>query len=175
MISVVVETHNAQALLGPCLAAVGVGLVDGMVREVILADAGSTDDTVAIADAVGARVVAGPVATAAEGARGPWLLMIPASTVLGPDWPVAALGHIAGHPDKGGWFALRPAASGPRALLRRGGLWLRAVLGAPVAAQGLLLPLALWRHLGAQDHRGTVRALGRARLRGLGSLATTLR
>jgi hypothetical protein len=29
--------------------------------------------------------------------------------------------------------------------------------------------------LGAQDHRGTVRALGRGRLRGLGSLAASLR
>lgn len=175
MISVIVETRNAQALLGPCLAAIGAGLLDGLVREVILADGGSTDDTVAIAAAVGAGLVEGDVAAAAASARGPWLMLLPATTVLGADWPVAAAAHIAAHPGRAGWFGLRLAAAGPRAALFRGRIALRATLGRPVAGQGLLLPLSLWRSLGARGHRGAVRALGPRRLRDLGSVATKLR
>ena len=56
MISVVIATQDDERTLGQTLAALVPAAVDGLVREVILADAGSTDHTLAIAEDAGARV-----------------------------------------------------------------------------------------------------------------------
>ena len=51
MISVVIPTYNAEATLGPTLAALVPAVVDGIVQEAILVDGGSTDETCAVAEA----------------------------------------------------------------------------------------------------------------------------
>ncbi|MDA0169514.1 glycosyltransferase [Solirubrobacter taibaiensis] len=53
-VSVVVPARDEAARIGPCLEAL---LVDSDVLEVIVVDDGSTDGTVAVAEAAGARVV----------------------------------------------------------------------------------------------------------------------
>ena len=60
MISVIIPTWNAERTLTATLSALVPALVDGVVREVILVDSGSTDQTVAIADSFGARVIQQP-------------------------------------------------------------------------------------------------------------------
>jgi hypothetical protein len=73
------------------------------VREVILADAGSTDDTLAIAEDAGARVVAceGSVEErllqGCVSARAGWLLILEASAPAPHGWEGAAGRHIEHH------------------------------------------------------------------------------
>ncbi len=63
MISVVIPTHESERLLVPTLAALVPGALAGVVREVIVADAGSRDDTAKVADVAGCRfeTVPGPL------------------------------------------------------------------------------------------------------------------
>src|SRR5580700_2007291 len=56
MLSVVIATENAERTLVPTLAALVPGATAGIVREVIVADAGSSDATALIADAAGCRI-----------------------------------------------------------------------------------------------------------------------
>src|SRR5580693_8405087 len=90
MLSVVIATENAERVLVPTLAALVPGATAGVVREVIVADAGSSDATALIADAAGCRidVVSAPLGQrlrqAAAGARATWLLFLCPGAV--PDW-----------------------------------------------------------------------------------------
>lgn len=92
MISVVIPTLNAEAGLPACLAALVPGMVDGLIREVIVVDGGSTDATLRIADQAGVDIVTAPkgrggqLAAGAARARHPWLLFLHADTVLGEGW-----------------------------------------------------------------------------------------
>jgi glycosyltransferase involved in cell wall biosynthesis len=100
MISVVMATFNDAATLGPTLSALVPAAVDGLVREVILADAGSTDATLDIADDAGARLVmcAGPpgerIARGCAAARGDWLLILETGPVPPAGWQRAVDSHL---------------------------------------------------------------------------------
>ncbi len=90
MLSVVIATENAERVLVPTLAALVPGATAGLVREVIVADAGSSDATAMIADAAGCRidVASAPLGhrlrQAAASARAPWLMFLRPGAV--PDW-----------------------------------------------------------------------------------------
>jgi rSAM/selenodomain-associated transferase 2 len=92
MISVVIPTYNAEATLGHTLTALVPAVVGGIVQEAILVDGGSTDETCAIADAAGTRLIRSKLGrgtqlrAGAAGARGDWLLFLHADTVLEPGW-----------------------------------------------------------------------------------------
>jgi len=92
MISVVIPTYNAEATLGHALTALVPAVVDGIVQEAILVDGGSTDETCAIADAAGTRLIrtkrgrGTQLRAGAAAARGDWLLFLHADTVLEPGW-----------------------------------------------------------------------------------------
>jgi glycosyltransferase involved in cell wall biosynthesis len=107
MISVVIATHNNERTLGPCLAALVPAAIDGLVREVILADAGSTDDTLEIADDAGARVVQGGLDAAVALARSDWLLMVDVKVPAPSGWDEAIAAHINGG-GKGAWWGSAP-------------------------------------------------------------------
>jgi hypothetical protein len=66
MLSVVIATHDSERALLPTLAALVAGAAAGVVREVIIADAGSRDATCAIADGAGCHVL---MSTQPRGAR----------------------------------------------------------------------------------------------------------
>jgi len=103
MISVVIATHDDERTLGQTLASLVPAAVDGLVREVILADAGSTDATLAIADDAGARVApcTGPAEArllqGCHAARADWLLILPAPAPAPGGWEGAAGRHIERH------------------------------------------------------------------------------
>ena len=186
MISVVIPTLNAGATLGGCLAALVPAAMDGLVREVVVADGGSTDATAEIAEEAGARLlVAEPgrgvqLRAGCAAAKGPWLLSLHADTRLEPGWAEAARRHMAGHSGQAGWF--RFALDDPRPIAR---LWERGVnlrsrwAGLPYGDQGLLLSRALYEAAGGyaplplMEDVDLVRRLGRARLRGLEARAVT--
>ena len=92
MISVVIATHDSERALVATLAALVPGALDGLVREVIVADAGSRDGTAKVADVAGARfaVTPGPLGArlkaSAATARGPWLLFLRPGVVPDVTW-----------------------------------------------------------------------------------------
>src|SRR5258708_4893138 len=92
MLSVVIATHDSERALLPTLAALVAGAAAGVVREVIIADAGSRDATGAIADGAGCRVLMSTeprgarLKAAADVARGPWLLFLAPGIVPNVSW-----------------------------------------------------------------------------------------
>jgi hypothetical protein len=123
VISVIIPTSNSIRDLEPLLASLVAGAVDGIVREVLLADAGSTDDTAALCEDAGAEMIAGDLAKAAAAAKSEMVLVTPVDLRLPQDW-VQKLGtHMSG--------------GGGDAVLR--GLWRRARwLGPHIGAVAVL-------------------------------------
>src|SRR5205807_4883105 len=82
MLSAIIATHESERALVATLAALVPGAAAGTVREVIVADAGSGDETTAVADVAGCRVLVSrtPLAArlreAAAAARAPWLMFL---------------------------------------------------------------------------------------------------
>lgn len=179
-ISVIVPTLNAGNHLSECLAALVEGLDAGLIRELIITDGGSTDDTHALAEAWGAVIVSGEASRGGQlrrgcgQAQGTWLLVLHADTQLAPGWSKAAAAHIASG-TTAGWFDLR---------FDRGGRFvagwanLRSRLGLPYGDQGLLLPRTLYDKTGGfpdiplMEDVAMARAL-RGQLRRLGHTAVT--
>src|SRR5262245_36502996 len=87
MLSVVIATQESERALLPTLAALVPGAAAGMVREVLIADAGSRDATAEVADAAGCRMLISPgtrgarLTAAAAVARAHWLLFLEPGTV----------------------------------------------------------------------------------------------
>jgi rSAM/selenodomain-associated transferase 2 len=160
MISVVIPTLNAEASLPDTLSALIPPTVDGLVREVVVVDAGSSDATREIADAAGADVlVTSPsrgvqLAAGAARAKHPWLLFLHADTVLDVGWDREAA-HFMERVDSG---RIKPAAAAFRFALDDEGLAPRcleglvglrcALLRLPYGDQGLLIRRDLYDKVG---------------------------
>ncbi|HEX6865943.1 MAG TPA: TIGR04283 family arsenosugar biosynthesis glycosyltransferase [Caulobacteraceae bacterium] len=155
MISVVIPTLNAQAMLQRALSPLVPAAVDALVREVVVADGGSTDDTLALAEDAGARIVkTGPgrgvqLAAGCAAAKGPWLLALHADTELAENWAQAAADHIARRADSAGYFRFALDDRGVRARLWERGVAARcSALGLPYGDQGLLISKRLYEEVG---------------------------
>ena len=191
MISVVIPTFNAAPTLVHTLAPLVPAVVEGIVQEAIVADGGSTDDTLAIADAAGTHVVEAPrgrgtqLDAGAAVARGDWLLFLHADTVLEPGWAEEAQSFI----DRVESGRRRPAAAYFRFCLDDDGFMPRFVesmvgmrcflLALPYGDQGLLISRPLYNRLGGfrsiplMEDVDLVRRLKRRQLVGLKSRAVT--
>ncbi|MBC6981803.1 TIGR04283 family arsenosugar biosynthesis glycosyltransferase [Caulobacter sp. 17J80-11] len=186
MISVVIPTLNAGPRLAETLAALVPGVVEGLIREVVIADAGWTDETRALADASGARLVEAERGRGAQlragcaAAKGPWLLILHADTRLEPGWIEAVRDHLQAWPDRAGYFRLGFDDAGAAARLWAAGVAVRnRLFGLVYGDQGLLLPQALYDKVGGYpdwpllEDVEIVRRLGRGRLRPLAARAVT--
>jgi glycosyltransferase involved in cell wall biosynthesis len=171
MISAIIATLNDAPRLTATLASLAPAAMDGLVREVMVVDGGSSDATLEVAEESGAKVLAGHagLAGACNVARQPWLLILAVGTRLQIGWEGAVQAHVRDHPGKAGWFDLALAAPGPAARLTEalarfeGGL-----LARPREAHGLLISKRLLGEVGGpRPHGDIVRRLGRARLRAL--------
>lgn len=173
-LSVIVPTWQAADRLGPCLAALGEALFDGLILEVILADGGSADRIDEVADAVGARLVTTSkgrgrqLAAGAAVARGEWFLFLHADSVLGPGWHHAVRAHMTTSRGQAGYFRLRFDSEATMAPVVAGWANMRARwLGLPFGDQGLLISRRLYesvggfREIGLMEDVAMARALGR--------------
>ena len=88
MLSVIIATRDSERPLVRTLAALVPGATSGLITEVLIADGGSRDDTPAVADIAGCKLLAGDeplgrrLQAAADAARAPWLLFLQPGIVL---------------------------------------------------------------------------------------------
>ncbi|ALK10438.1 glycosyltransferase [Blastochloris viridis] len=147
MISVIIPTHNNERTLVPCFAALVPAVSTGVLRDVVVADGGSHDDTVAVSDAAGCTIIADPAARdlgvrlrrAAAEARADWLLFLRPDIVLEDGWGAAVEAFAA--------------AAGRRGSVAAAAAAFRYA----VDADGALPRLAEWQASVARVVRGRVR------------------
>lgn len=148
-ISVIIPTLNAAQNLPLCLAALIEGLEAGLIREVIITDAGSVDATGAIVQAWGGEIVQGAPSRGGQlrrgvaKAKGDWLLVLHADTVLTAGWARCVGVHL--NTASAGYFQLRFDRGGVPARLVAGWANLRSRLfDLPYGDQGLLISRAVY-------------------------------
>jgi glycosyltransferase involved in cell wall biosynthesis len=180
MLSVVIATHDSEHALLPTLAALVAGAAAGVVREVIVADAGSRDATSAIADGAGCRVLTSAqtrgarLKAAAATARASWLLFLAPGTVPDATW-IEETRRFIEQADLRGCATTRAAAFRPGsatfrpALLEAFALLWAALSARPDTSQGLLIARSLYDALGGhrdvpEPERDLARRLGRRRV-----------
>jgi hypothetical protein len=161
VISVVIGTDNSERALVPTLTALVPGAAAGIVREVIVADPGSTDATAEVADMAGCEIMvsAAPLAArlleAAGRAHAPWLLFLRPGVVLDAGWieetsrfiEYAELNQVA--QQRAAVFRRAPAVIDSRPALFEALAMLKSALGGrPHPEQGLLIFRRLYDQLG---------------------------
>ncbi len=143
-LSVVIPTLNAARALERSLPALTEGVECGLIRELVISDGGSQDETLLIADAAGAKLVSGPpsrggqLRRGGEVAQGEWILFLHADCVLPTGWSGCVKSHLpCGRP---GFFKLSfdKAGLAPRFV----SMWANfrsRYLGLPYGDQALLI------------------------------------
>jgi rSAM/selenodomain-associated transferase 2 len=191
MISVVIPTLNAEDGLAACLTALVPAAVQGIVREVIVVDGGSSDRTLKIIEQSGAELLrSGPgrgeqLSTGAAHANSPWLLFLHADTVLEPGWE-REVSALAERIDSG---RRRPTAAAFRFALDDDGFRPRMIEAGvatrctlfrlPYGDQGLLISRQLYQQIGGysrlplMEDVDIVRRIGRRRMTMLRTRAVT--
>ena len=179
MISVVIPTLNSASALPRCFDSLIGATVRGLVKDVVVADGGSSDATLAIADAAGCHVANAGKSRAAQWsagaalARGDWLLFLLPRTALEMGWENEAEAFmVSATLEKPRAAAFRFALDDfePRARRREAMVaWRTALFALPYADQGLLLPRRLYGKLGGHrectmEDAELVRRIGRSRL-----------
>ena len=154
MISVVIPTLDAARTLPVTLASLVGAAVEGLVKEVLLADGGSADATLEIADDAGAKILKGEgLAAACAAARGDWLLILLPGARLSTDWETAAAMHMARGWERAGRF--RASRDG-----RRPSRLLAEALRLPLKGdEGLLISRRLYDHVGGGEGLALLKTL----------------
>jgi glycosyltransferase involved in cell wall biosynthesis len=176
MFSIVVTTRDSERALVPTLAALVPGATAGIVREVIVADAGSADATAEVAEIAGCRFIStiGPLGArlqaAVQGARGHWLMFLHAGAVPGPTW----IDEVAAFCEREFAAARAAVFSAEHALFST----LRRQVFLPRAEQGLILRKPHYGELGghradvADPERRLLQKLGRGQITHLRTAVT---
>lgn len=186
-LSIIIPAYNSEAVLPLCLASLMPGLETGLIREVILVDAGSEDQTRRLAEGAGAQVISAPekgrAAQMRQGfdqARGDWLLFLHADTALSRDWAERAKSHITERRDKAAAFTLAYRSDHPMAkVVARRANWRSHALGLPYGDQGLLISRKLYTEIGGypetvfMEDVQIIRTIGKKRLSILSAEART--
>jgi glycosyltransferase involved in cell wall biosynthesis len=181
MLSVIIATDESERALVSTLAALVPGATAGAIREVIVADKGSRDQTAEVADVAGCRILVSPaplaarLRAAAAVARGAWLMFLRPGVAPDATWIAEVMrfveqAELSGAPDA------RAAAFSPPAAGHRSGAFarLRAMLRwRPRPEQGIVIRKQLYDSLGghrdgvADCETDLLRRLGRRRIAAL--------
>ena len=182
VISIIIPTLNAETGLAATLTALVPAVIEGLVRDVIIVDGGSSDRTLSIAEAAGASIISSPAGrgrqliAGAEVARGPWLLFLHADTVLETGWEREAAAFIervevGQRPAAAAAFRFALDDLGFLPRLVEWGVALRCMLfRLPYGDQGLLMPQRLYNNLGGfqplplLEDVDIIKRLGRSRI-----------
>lgn len=104
MLSVIIRTKNGENVLIDGLRPLVAAAAEGVVRDVVFLDLGSTDGTAQIADAAGAsffnasRPASDTTAQALQIAhRGGWVMLLDQASVLSPGWLDETLSFVERH------------------------------------------------------------------------------
>src|SRR5665213_2054479 len=190
MISVIIPTANSERLLPRCFDSLITAAVRGLVRDVIVSDAGSADGTLEIADAAGAHIVharkgrSAQLADGAAHAKNDWLLFLYPETALEPDWEIEAESFIdqavMERPRAAVFrFALEDFSGEARRAEAKAALR-TALFALPYGDQGLLIPKRLYQKIGGyraladMEDADIVRRVGRRRLVSLRARAVNI-
>jgi hypothetical protein len=96
MLTVLIETRNDEEALARTLASLVAGAVEGVVREVIVCDRGSTDQTHYVAEHAGCHYLAtGGIAAGIAKAKGDWLLLLEPGARLADGWTGDVVEHMS--------------------------------------------------------------------------------
>ncbi|WP_029350451.1 glycosyl transferase [Bosea sp. 117] len=182
MISVVIPTQETEQFLIPTLAALVPGAAAGVVREVILVDAGMRQSIADIADAAGCEYLHGPadigarLRQGAAAAHSPWLLFLGPNGLLQEGWPRDARtftdqAERTGAADhRAATFRLALDGFGVKPRLKEAAAVARhAITGRPRPEQGLLIHRRFYESLGgygpgAHAAKNLLARIGRGRL-----------
>ncbi len=189
MLSAIIATHESERALVPTLSALVPAVATGLLREVVVADAGSRDATAEVAELAGCRFVVSTeplgqrLKSAAAQTRSPWLMFLRAGTVPEAGWITAVERFI-----QAADMAERPRAAvfrppGVTDLMRPGIAEILTMVrialgGAPRPEQGLLIARRFYETLGghagdAEAESALLRQIGRRRIVMLAAGANT--
>ncbi|MEN3378905.1 MAG: hypothetical protein V7604_4260 [Hyphomicrobiales bacterium] len=171
MFSVIIPTADSERALVPTLAALVPGATAGIIREVIVTDAQSRDQTEEVADIAGCRFVssAEPLGArlnaTARTARGDWLMFLRPGSVPGPTWidETIAFADEISRRDRPNAAIFQPETTTVLDIFAR-------ALRRPVSPrQGLIIAKAFYLELGghpdtASPEAAFLRRLGRRRI-----------
>lgn len=177
MLSVVIATDESERALVPTLAALVAGAAAGAVREVIIADAGSHDQTAAVADVAGCEMMVSPgplgdrLRRAAQAARAPWLMFLRPGVVPDAGWVDEVMRFVAEAGAAAPAAVFRPAQAGTGSVLAEAlGLLKLALGGRARPDQGLIIAKQTYQALGghradvAEPEADLLRRIGRRRI-----------
>jgi len=157
MISVVIPTLDAARHLPRALASLMTGLMAGLIKQVVVSDGGSGDETLAIADAAGCDIVetergrAKQLRAGADAAKGKWLLFLHADTALAPGWEREAERFINAPQSRKKAAVYKLAFDDDSPQAQRVVFWARLrarVMKLPYGDQGLLISRFLYDGVG---------------------------
>jgi len=183
VLSVIIPTLDCERALVPTLAALVSGATEGLIREVLLADGGSQDDTAVVADVAGCkflkldRALGQRLRATAAAARGPWLLLLRPGIILDAPWIGETRRFIELSRDGERAAVFRRGAAAPSPLRDALAQALAALGAKPRPEQGLLISQRLYDALGG--HRAEagdpeadlIRRIGRKRIVRLATMA----
>jgi glycosyltransferase involved in cell wall biosynthesis len=181
MLSAIIASHESERALVPTLAALVPAVAAGLLREVVVTDAGSSDATAEVAEIAGCRFMSSEeplgkrLKAAAAATRAPWLMFLRAGCVPEPGWIPAAehfmqSAEMSENPVRAAVFRPKSAADLMRPRMAELAVILRAAFGGgPRPEQGLLIARRFYDAVGGHaGHDGAeaalLRKLGRRRI-----------
>lgn len=176
-LSVVIPTYQEGERIGRTLTALKPELTPE--DEIVVCDSGSTDDTLGLARAAGARIVEAPrgrgpqTLAGGRAAEGDWILFLHADTRPASGWRRAVADFAAdpANAKRAAVFRFALDDDGPQARrVERLTRWRGRVLGLPYGDQGLLISRQTYEEIGSHrpypmmEDVEIVRRLGKRRL-----------
>ena len=183
MLSVIIATRDSERPLVRTLAALVPGATSGLITEVLIADGGSRDDTPAVADIAGCKLLAANeplgrrLQAAANAARAPWLLFLQPGIVLDTPW-IGEMRSFVERPVRDFQAAVfRRALPAQSALREAVALFVGAIATRPRPEQGLVIAADFYHRTGghfeqaADPESDLLRRIGRRRIARLSTRA----